>query len=294
MHFAFQGIGTHWNIEIQDALSEQRENTIKESVIESVQEFEDNYSRFKPTSWIGKLNNEHFITGFPLELYQMLQFFSQIEEITNGEFTPKIGTVLESRGYDSTYSFTSREMKIIEQRLTFDQEKIITSKNTKIDLGGIGKGWLIDKIAHFLTQENIKHFLINGGGDIYASTPNDTDSFLVALENPFNPSESIGEIQVANSSVACSSPNRRSWKDKNTGERHHHLLSYKNTTEVTELVAVFTCATTALQADTASTAIFVSSPDRYNHIANELNTSYLLISPDGRAVSHNYPGRLFE
>lgn len=47
-----------------------------------------------------------------------------------------------------------------------------------IDLGGLGKGWLIDKLSDLLRNEGYKEFLINGGGDMYVSSTEKQECYI--------------------------------------------------------------------------------------------------------------------
>ena len=106
-------------------------------------------------------------------------------------------------------------------------EEIALRSNFKIDLGGLGKGFLIDKIAKELQVVGVKYFSINGGGDIYATSDYE-EPLTFELEHPQNQKMSIGQIKIKNLGLACSAPNRRQWKDKISGEFNHHLIDLNN------------------------------------------------------------------
>lgn len=293
--FIFEGIGTHWWIRIVDLVDDEAWKNLQKKILTVAQDFEKNYSRFIPTSYISLLNQNKILKGFPKELYEMITFSEGISTITNNYFSVTIGQKLNRIGYDSQYSFEeSNELKASSQILLLSPEIIKIDEHTSLDLGGIGKGWLIDKLSHVILQEGIKSFSVNGGGDIYATEMPDGNEFTFYLENPENADQYIGEIHIKNAAIACSSPTRRRWKDKVTQKENHHLLDALTGRPIDDLKAVFTYGNTALAADSASTAIFVSPFQFIPEIQATLGIEYAVITVDNSAIkSPGYPGEFY-
>lgn len=291
--FIWQGIGTHWMFCIYDEISKDKYQRLTEGIVAITQTFEKNYSRFLPDSYVSQLSAKGELTNFPHELYEMLLYSQKISEITHNAFSVTIANKLEEYGYDSKYSFTKKESALNGSVLELTPKKITLLPGTKLDLGGIGKGWLLDKLAMHLKAEGIQYFYINGGGDIVA-TSNFEKEIEFDLENPSNTDETIGKISIKDSAIACSAPNRRQWTDKLSGKMYHHLINNKSGELITDLKAIFTYGKTALHADSASTALFVSDFEDYKLIKEFFNVEYLLITSDNNAIrTNNYPGKLF-
>lgn len=295
MKYEFKAIGTHWWIEIYDEIDFQEE--IKNSIRDLFDDFEKDYSRFIPSSYISELNREKVVTDFPFEMYSMFLYSDEISKITDYHFNVTAGTILDNLGYDENYSFVKKgEVNLESLRngvLELTPERISIKEDVKVDLGGIGKGWMIDKLKLFLLDKGIKHFYINGGGDIYATSlfGKEIEFFL---ESPFDTDSVIGSIKIKDCAIACSSPSKRRWKDRTTGEIHHHLVSSKTLKPENRVSAVYTQATTALQADSAGTALFISPVDKTVEIADKIEVEFLIVFEDSSyAVSEGYKGTLF-
>ena len=230
----------------------------------------------------------------------MLCFGEEMRTKSLGNFNIGVGGILEDLGYDKDYSFTSKSNSKEQQFdlgqsvfLILNKSEIKIQENVKIDLGGLGKGWLIDKIVSFLLQHNVKFFNINGGGDIYCTSNFDTPVEFI-LENPVDVTQSIGKIQIMNQGIACSASNRRQWLDKRTKQRCHHLINLEEKSSQNEKIAVFTSGSDALLADVAATTIFVAKPEQIEIIAKNLNVEFLIIWSDLSYVkSFGYLGELF-
>jgi len=147
-------------------------------------------------------------------------------------------------------------------------KKKITLTKGQLDLGGIGKGYAIDALAEYLqTTHQFSYFLINGGGDIYATSDNGR-SVTVTLVHPTNQTQGIGVAELHNQGFAASSPYVRSWRDRKTGKAYNHLHSDSP-------VASYVLAPTASSADIWATTSAVE-PD----VVTPADVQLLLIKED--------------
>jgi FAD:protein FMN transferase len=293
--FSVEALGSKWWFTIFDKLNSKQQAQIKQKTLEVLNDFENLYSRFKPDSLISLLNKDKTLENYPDELFEMLTLCNQASSLTKGAFNIFVGSVLENAGYDQDYSFELKDENVPDLKLAgfsiFSRDVLEISKPSKIDLGGIGKGWMIDKIARIFQEDlNLNLFSINGGGDIY-STGDSLGAQTFELENPIDTTQSIGQISLKHRAIACSSGNKRKWKAKNNDQEFSHLVASENSDK--NILAVFTFAPTAVQADLASTCLFVSSPDNFIRICEFFECSFLLVFNDETFFAHpEYPGKL--
>lgn len=289
----FQAIGTHWYIKIFDDISTKDFQIMEQKIVNTVNDFENNYSRFKDDSLVSVLNKEKKCIGASYEFITLINLGLKAKEITEGHFDIAVGGVLEDMGYDSMYSFESKTTKNSSVRnVEIKGKEIIVGENTRIDLGGIGKGYLIDKVKELIIENNIKYFFINAGGDIYA-TSDFEKPIKFALENPFNLTEMIGEIEIKNQSIASSSNARRNWTDKKTNKKFCHLIDMKSQNTVTSTSAVYTLSKTATNADIASTCLFISPKSLHENISKYYGVEYMIVFEDKSFLKTiNYPVEL--
>ena len=69
------------------------------------------------------------------------------------------------------------------------------------DLGGMGEGYCIDRVADILETSGYAHYLVDGGGDIYATTKRDGGEWRVALEYPGKADTAAGMVLLKNEGV---------------------------------------------------------------------------------------------
>lgn len=251
MQWSFLALGTVWWIEIFDDLNNKRHDDIKEFVTIFVSTYETHYSRFKEDSFVSILNKERSLDNPSVELVHLLRFGKNLYLRTDTAFNFLTGHILEARGYDASYSMIDRDSfsltpgnPITDLTITDDH---ITLTNGNIDLGGYGKGYLIDLLAIELQETlGVEQFLINGGGDMYA-THQDGQAIEIHLEHPTQP-RTIGSTSLLHQGFAASSPHKRAWKTADGTQ--NHIIATRLTADAT-----FVKASTAAEADAFATTI---------------------------------------
>ena len=250
--FTFEAIGTHFWIEIFDEITDEQLKATKGRLELLSSSFNEQYSRFRADSQISILNRERRLENPSAECLAILKYGKELYLRGQGTFNILTGHILEARGYDSDYSFNAVDGADAPSTcnpltdLTISENEIVLSCGN-IDLGGYGKGWLIDKLAYDLREQGIEHFLINGGGDMYATSDLNDEAITIYLEHPTNAGQYLIETSLLHQGFAASSPFKRRWK---SGDKtYHHVVA---TADVPEL-ATFVKAATATDADAFAT-----------------------------------------
>jgi thiamine biosynthesis lipoprotein len=125
-----------------------------------------------------------------------------------------------------------------------------------IDLGGIGKGYGVDRAVSALRAHGIDRGLVNVGGDLYAlGTSEDGDPWQVGIRSPEDPHQLIGRLPLTDGAVATSGDYLQHFD--HGGTRYHHLLdpasgAPRRTDTHSVTVRAFSC----MHADAAATAVF--------------------------------------
>jgi thiamine biosynthesis lipoprotein len=243
-------LGTEWHIEVLDKVSDIDELQIfTEKFIET---FEQKYSRFRSDSDLGKLNTDGVFFNPSEEFLDILKQSESAYKSTKGIFNIAVGEKMETSGYDSGYSFTQTKISAVPKltEVLSSSPKEILVNGGKLDLGGIGKGYLIDLLAKaYQTKYCLKHFIINGGGDIYA-TSDHGKAIEIALVHPKDQTLSIGRVSLLNQGFAASSPYVRAWKDKKTNVETNHL-------HTSNKIASYVVADTVCEADIWATTLAI-------------------------------------
>ena len=142
---------------------------------DSIQEFQNRYSRFLPDSEVTYLNQN---AGNKLtiddEFKKLLQRTKHFSRITDGLFNPFVLPMIQKAGYVTSLdnphlpelNYSDRNVVDVS-KLELGKSWVYIPENTAIDLGGIGKGYLADELGQMLNGE-IENYCLSIGGDIFA------------------------------------------------------------------------------------------------------------------------------
>lgn len=217
------------------------------------------------------------------ELYELIRFGERMKQRTQGAFDLSVRSILEGWGYDASYSL----IEGLEGKTgAIELGEGCVKLSAPIELGGLGKGYAIDRMDSFLMD--FPNVCINAGGDIRLRGFDDEKPWRIAFEHPQDTQKAIGLVESTNLALACSSPSRRSW-----GKRHH-LVNPLKRVPANEMLAVYTQAPSALLADAYSTALFVLGYEKARALLPELPVEALLIGVEGQGYrSPGFQGELF-
>lgn len=247
-------LGTTWWFEFFSLQADQAE-TVQRVLLETMEEFEAAYSRFRPTSLLSQLNDTGVSAEFTPEFRELLQIGLDAYQATGGVFNCAVGAYLERTGYDASYSFTAQDTIVpppaLPEVLQLTDTMARLRNGARLDFGGFGKGYLIDKLARVM-REQFKEtvLLINGGGDLYIGDTPD-GPIKIGLQHPEQP-KIVGSMELSRRGFAASSPNLRRWTDQH-GVTHTHLVG------AADPRPVYVTAPTATQADIWSTTLSIAS-----------------------------------
>ncbi|MBI2962157.1 MAG: FAD:protein FMN transferase [Deltaproteobacteria bacterium] len=128
--------------------------------------------------------------------------------------------------------------------------------DVELDLGGIAKGYGVDRAAEALRRQGVHQAIVNVGGDLYAlGEAGDGEPWRVGIRDPHDPAALAGEIEVRDAAVATSGDYVQYFEHR--GRRYHHLLDPgTGAPRLTAVRSLTIQADTCLVADAAATALY--------------------------------------
>ena len=286
--FAFEAIGTHWEISTATALPAE----LRTSIRALAEDFDHTWSRFRDDSFVGRIARaEHggrFV--FPNDSVTLFDLYDRLGAATNGGVDPLVGRDLELLGYDATYTLRPDAAAIAARGtpeawatdVRREGSVVETDRPVVIDVGAAGKGHLVDLLAQLLLDHGVVDFVVDGSGDMRHAGD---EPLRVGLQHPTAPNRVIGVVELDNRSLCASAVNRRVW-----GEGLHHVLDGRTRRPTTAVVATWVIADDTATADGLSTALFVAEPSELSSF--EFTWVRML---EGRQVqwSNDFAGELF-
>ena len=125
-----------------------------------------------------------------------------------------------------------------------------------IDLGGIAKGYAVDKAAGRMRELGVKSAMINCGGNIYCLGRKNQKKWRIGIQHPRQPEKVIFYLDLENQAVATSGDYQQYFMYQ--GRRFSHIIDPRNGYPADNgIISVTIIADTATEADALSTALFV-------------------------------------
>jgi len=286
-HCTFDAIGTRWNIEISEPVSNFTYGKLLGDIKKRIEEFDKNYSRFRDDSLVTIMSKSPGIYELPADAKLLLDLYEQLYLLTHGAVTPLIGQALVNAGYDTLYSLQPKEMQATpswEEVVDYAFPTLALKQPALLDFGAAGKGYLVDIIAEIIERRGIRSYGIDAGGDILYRNAKD-EAVEVGLEHPKDPSLAVGIAKIRNQSLCGSSIYKRAWGS------YHHIIDPANGKSPKEIAAVWVVADSTLLADGLTTALFFIPAST---LQQQYNFDYAIVRADlSLETSANFPAHFF-
>jgi len=160
-----------------------------------------------------------------------------------------------------------------------------------IDLGGVAKGYAVDRAAYILHNLGVKHATISAGGDSRVIGDKRGKPWMIGIKNPRqNPgdSETLIRMPLQDVAISTSGDYERFFIDESTGERVHHILNPKTGTSVKGVVSVTILGNHGVDTDPLSTTVFVLGVEKGLALVNRLEEfDCVIIDSSGKAHYSN-------
>ena len=136
----------------------------------------------------------------------------------------------------------------------------LTRKGMSAHLGGIGKGYVMDRGVAILRRRGLHDFLIQAGGDMYVGGLKDHKPWRLGIQDPRGPADHpFAELDLSDGTFSTSGDYERFFI-KN-GRRYHHILDPTLGEPARGCRSVTIVADRAVMADGLSTGVFLLGPE---------------------------------
>ncbi|HIW75430.1 MULTISPECIES: FAD:protein FMN transferase [Gordonibacter] len=100
----------------------------------------------------------------------------------------------------------------------------LSDPEAAVDVGGIAKGWIADRLTELLAAHRLDAFIVNLGGNVAAHGQKpDGSPWRIGLQDPHNKEGVVGSVAVRNASAVTSGIYERYFT--HNGQRYHHILN---------------------------------------------------------------------
>ncbi len=269
---------------------EASSQTAMDLAFDEISKIEDMMSPYKQDSEISRLNKEGYIDEASPDLLFLIERSIYYGTLSSGAFDITIQPILDLwKTKISAGEYPDKEE--INNTLTLVNYSNITISNDTVTfnmhgmavtLGGIAKGYAVDKAVSVLKDEGYLSGLVNAGGDgMYFGTRQDGSNWRVGLVNPDNKSESIVILNISDMAVATSGNYERYF---NESARLSHISDPKTGYSCQSLISATVIASSLMEADALATTIFVLGPVDGMELIERIDTVECLLITSDRII----------
>lgn len=261
-------------------------------------------SRWIAESEVSKINGLAAIrpTRVSPEVLKVIRRAGEISKASGGYFDISIGGLLDLWGFEGDGGRVPGKNEVDEALCSVGYKGIhvdvtassveLRRKGMRIDLGGIAKGYAVDRAFEVLASRGYGNLIVNAGGDMRVGGKKPKGPWIIGIQDPRDRSRMLATLDASDVCVATSGDYERYFTVE--GKRYHHLLDPFTGFPARGCRSVTILAKDALSADALATAVFVMGPKRGLDLIERMEeVEGLIISSDGEMiVSEGLKGKL--
>ncbi len=170
----------------------------------------------------------------------------------------------------------------------------LDKEGVKISLGGIAKGYAVDKASKVLEAGGLSAFFVQAGGDLYTHGKKpDGGEWQAGIRDPRGKDGSyFAMLPVTDHAFSTAGDYERSYVLE--GKRYHHIIDPRTGKPATASRSVTIWAPTALQADAIDDAVFILGPEKGLKLVESLDgvAAVIIDAKNNLYVSQRLYGKL--
>ena len=262
-----------------------------DAVIDEMERIDREMSTYKTTSEISRVNADAGKKPMRIsaELFGLLKTSLEYSVLTDGAFDITYASV----GF--MYDFRARK-KPSEQDIALalpavnykhvvlnekDRTVFFSKPGVRIDLGGIGKGYAVDRGIEVLQLYGVKQALVTAGGDSRIIGDRFGKPWVVGIRHPDDKNKVIAKIPLTDTAMSTSGDYERYFDDN--GVRYHHILDPRTGRSASLVRSATILAPTATRSDGLSKVAFVLGAEAALNLYNRLpDVDAIIVTPDGK------------
>jgi FAD:protein FMN transferase len=253
-------------------------------------------SHYKPESQLSQINaraNQQPVQ-VDKELFDLIKLATHYSQITEGAFDityASVGYLYDYRAHvHPTEEQIRRALPGVNWRNMLLDEEHHTVRfehpGMRIDLGGIGKGYAVDRGVEILKARGIKNAVVTAGGDSRIIGDHLGRPWLIAIRHPDDPKKVVTRIPLSDAAMSTSGDYERYFDEE--GVRYHHIIDPHTGHSASKVRSATIIAPTATQTDGMSKTAFVLGAEKTLEIIDRMpEYDAVFVLPDGRVLYSN-------
>lgn len=282
-------MGTVWKIEVDDHGRPEAARKAIDAAYLELERIDRMMSEWKPESPISQVDaaaGSHAVE-VPAELRELIERSIVYSRKTEGTFDITWRGMGRIWRFDDGFRVPSQaEVEAARQhinyrRIQIEANRIYLPAGTNIGLGGIAKGYAVDRAAKVLTQRGFSDSLVDGGGDVLVSGTRNGEPWRLGIQEPREEHGRILGLVKLTSKALVTSGDYERFRIVN-GVRYHHIIDPRTGWPADAAMSVSILANSAEQGVVLAKGVFILGPEKGLALARQEGVEALLIDPQGK------------
>jgi len=236
------------------------------------------------------------------EIVEVIKRAYEVSKLSEGGFDITVGPLVQlwrkarEGGAPPRMEEVKETLNLVNFRnlKTHYGEKVsLRKKGMTFDLGGIAKGYAVDRAFELLKGLGYRNLVVNAGGDLRVGGSKPDGPWSIGIQHPRESEKITARISISDMAVATSGDYEKFFIHQ--GKRYHHILNPRNGFPAEGCQSVTVLHKEATTADALATAIFVLGPEKGYALCQRLEgVDCLIADRDGNITfSPGLKGRIF-
>jgi thiamine biosynthesis lipoprotein len=267
-----------------------------DAVMDEMRRIDELMSHYKPESQLSQINARAAEEPVQVdkELFDLIKLSTHFSEITEGAFDITYASVGHLYDFPHHVRPTEEQIKAALPGVNWRNMLLDPVKHTvrfehqgmRIDLGGIGKGYAVDRSIAILQARGFQHALVSAGGDSRIIGDRMGRPWVVGIRNPDNKDQVVTRIPLVNSAMSTSGDYERYFDEG--GVRYHHIIDPRTGHSASKVRSATVLGPTATETDGMSKTAFVLGPEKALEIINRMpQYDAIFVTPEGKVLYSN-------
>jgi FAD:protein FMN transferase len=255
------------------------------AVMADMRRIDQQYSPYIPSSELSRLNDlapkasAQQPLSISAELASILKKAEHYSRLSNGVFDVTFASLGRYYDYRKGLKPTDAQFKELLPQINYTFIHLDDVKNTVyfdhpkvyVDLGGIAKGFAVDRGAEILKAYGVKHANISAGGDSRVIGDKLGKPWLVGIRNPRAQDKNAVAVTLPleDCAISTSGDYERFFIDKD-GERVHHIINPRTGHSPKGVMSVSVIGPLGFDTDPLTKTIFIMGPEKGLALINSL------------------------
>jgi FAD:protein FMN transferase len=286
-------MGTRITVELW-AEDEQKANRAIDALLDEMRHIDDSMSTYKPTSEVSQVNAKAADGPMKIskELFDLLVTAKQYSVLTDGAFDityASVGYMYDFRKHvhpddaqiDKALPAVNYRHVLLDPK---NQTVQFSQKGVRIDLGGIAKGYSVDKGIEVLQSFGFTRAYVSAGGDSRIIGDRFGKPWMVGIRDPSKGEGSvITKIPLADAAISTSGDYERFFEEN--GVRYHHIIDPRTGHSASKVRSATVIGPYATRTDGLSKTAFVLGPEKAMEIYNRIDDiDAIIVKLDGTVI----------